>query len=391
MLHPIRLAVIGARRGHAHATTVQYLDNRIQLVAVCDTNPEMLAEWREQPEVRCFESYEELLADDGIDAVCIATPMTMHAAQSILALQAGKHVLCEVTAAWTIEECRELVAAAQASDRTYMMAENCCFFREVMMIGQMVEHGIFGELISAEGSYLHDCCDLYFNDAEHLAWRGELRHAHARNWYPTHSLGPVCKWLGINETDKLKTTATWGSNTSAVAAYARRNFGADSPYAQSEFWQMPDLCHTLLRTEKGVLINHRLDASSPRPRPQNRYALQGTNASFVSNPDLDADPLVWIRDRSSTSQTGIAEEWESLWEYSDEFEHPLWREYGEVALKCGHNGADFFVLQEFASAIVENRRPLIDVYNAATWSAISPLSEISLTQNNRSVEVPNFK
>lgn len=391
MQNPIRLAVVGARRGHAHASTAQFLDNRIQLVAVCDTNPALLAEWRDKPGVRCFDAYEQLLADPEIDAVCIATPLLMHARQSIQALEAGKHVLCEVTAAWTLEECHALVAAAERSDRTYMMAENCCFYREVLMVGEMVRRGVFGELISAEGSYLHDCCDLYFNNAETLAWRGELRHASPRNWYPTHSLGPVCKWLGINETDTFKTTATWGSGSKAVAAYARRNFGAESPFAKSSFWVMPDLCHTLIRTGKGVLIEHRLDAASPRPRPQNRYALQGTNASFVSNPDSDADPLIWIRGSSPASQTGTAEEWESLWKYADEYEHPLWREYGEVALKCGHDGADFFVLREFAAALIENRRPYVDVYDAVAWSCISPLSEDSIRQGNASVEVPLFK
>lgn len=388
---PIRLAVVGARRGHAHVDVAQHLDNRIKLVAVCDSNPAMLAEWSDNPDVRCISSYEELLADPEIDAVCIATPLTQHARQSIQALEAGKHVLCEVTAAWTIEECRELVAAVEKSDRTYMMAENCCYFREVMMVGQMVERGVFGEIIGAEGSYLHDCSDLYFQDGERLTWRGDLRHEIANNWYPTHSLGPVCNWLGVGKTDKLKTMATWASNAPAVARYAKQNFGADSPFADPDFWRMPDLSNTMIRTEKGILIEHRLDASSPRPRHQNRYSLQGTDASFVLNLDYGDEPLIWIRGVSPTSKTGVAEEWESLWKYADEYEHPLWREFGEVALSCGHGGADYFVLREFASAIIEQRPPFVDVYDAVAWSCISPLSTQSIAQGGAPVEIPNFK
>ena len=388
---PIRLGIVGAGRGHNHADAVQLLDGLLRVTAVCDNDPEMLKSWRDNPKVTCYENYDDLLADPDIDAVCIATPIRLHAQQSIQALNAGKHVLCEVTAAFTLEECCELLATVLRSGRTYMMAENCCFFREVMMVDQMVKRGVFGEIISAEGSYIHDCRKYYFQDAENMAWRGQLRHEFANNWYPTHSLGPVCKWLGINQTDKLKTTATWPSNSAAVAAYARRNFGEDSPFGDENFWKMPDACSTLLRTEKGILIEHRLDLASPRPRHQNRYALQGTRASFVLNADVDAGPLIWISDSSPTNADGTATEWESLWKYADEYEHPLWREFGEVAIRTGHAGGDYFVLREFALAIIEERPPLVDVYDAVTWSSISELSEMSIKQGSAPVAVPDFK
>ena len=129
-------------------------------------------EHRDMPEIRCYQNYEDLLADPFIDAVCLATPLRLHAQQFIQALYAGKHVLCEVTAAWTLEECWELIAAANRSKGTYMMSENCYFFREVMMVQNMVDGGVFGELTSAEGSYLHDCRKYYFQDEQHIRRAG---------------------------------------------------------------------------------------------------------------------------------------------------------------------------------------------------------------------------
>lgn len=385
----IRLAVVGARRGLTHIRTIAHLQNLLTLTGVCDTNPQMLKEW-EGSEVKLYRHYDELLADPEVDAVCLATPVQLHARQSIAALQAGKHVLCEVTAAWTLEEGRQLIAAVEQSGLTYMMAENCCFFRGIMMVARMVELGLFGELISAEGSYLHDCSDLCFSGPQELAWRGELCHRHSCNWYPTHSLGPVCQWLGINRSDRLASLASWGNRPVALSAYSERNFGKDSRFAQPDFWRMPDTCNTLLRTERGVLIEHRLELSSPRPRPQNRYALQGTHASFVLNPDFDDTPRIWLRDQSPTSPTGLAKEWESLWKYADQWEHPLWKEFGEVAMQTGHYGADFFVLREFGRAIAERRRPAVDVYDAVTWSAVTPLSAASLAEGGKPVEIPCF-
>jgi len=404
---PIRVAVVGGRRGATFAHSAQSLADKVTLAAVCDTNEKVLEPWRTQG-VRCYNDYAKLLEDDAIDAVCLATPMRLHARQALEAMAAGKHVLSEVAAACTMEECWDLVRAVERGSLTYMMAENCCFWRDAMMVGEMVRRGVFGELISAEGDYLHDCRELLLDADGTINWRGESRRDDFCNDYPTHSLGPVCKWLGINETDGLATTATWNSGSFATAAYMRRNLGAEHALCEPTQWRLPDHVVTLIRTRRGVLVKHCLDHSSPRPgavpeiagaaptvarrsHSTNRYALQGTHAAFTSNITPDLEPLIWIEDRSPTKANGIAEEWEPLYTYADEFEHPLWRQYGHEAIKAGHRGGDYFLLMEFADAIIEGRPPLIDVYDAVTWSSIMPLSAISLQNNNMSVEVPNFK
>lgn len=387
---PLRVAVIGAARGRSFAHSAQHIPNKVRLEAVCDLREEALAPWGAQG-VRCFTDYEQVLNDPNIDAVCIATPLKLHAAQAIAALGAGKHVLSEVTAAFTMQECWDLIRAVEASGLTYMMAENYCYMRDVMMVDEMVRQGVFGELIYAEGSYIHTVPELQFHEDGTLTWRGELRRDDYSNVYPTHSLGPVCQWLGINRTDRLKTTSTWQTKSASMPFYTQRMLKEDNPYRHKTDWRLPDSVTTMLRTENDVLIAHRFDCASPRPHNMHYYLLQGTHAAFNSNVDPGQEPLVWIADRSPTNQAGAAGAWEPLFKYADEFEHPLWRQSREEAAKAGHGGGDYFILREFTDAILEGRAPAIDVYDAVTWSSLTPLSAESMANNNCAVEVPDFK
>ncbi len=391
MKTPIRFAVVGARRGLSFVNSAKQFSETIQLHAICDTREDALKEWRADSSVRCYNDYQQLLEDSDIDAICLATPVPMHARQAIAALDAGKHVLSEVTAAYEIDEAWDLIAAVERSGKTYMMAENYCFMRDVLMVQNMVEKGVFGEITFAEGSYIHDCRDLYFEENGELTWRGNIRHTRDGNTYPTHSLGPVCRWLGINKTDKLTTTSTWQSGSRALTHYAKRNHPSNQEYSQPSFWPHADTVTTLIRTQNEALIESRIDWASARPHHMTRYGLQGTTAAFTSQADASNEPLIWIEGRSPMNSTGVAEGWEPLYKYADEFEHPLWKTHLEAATKAGHGGGDFFVLREFADAVIENRPPLIDVYDAVTWSSITPLSQQSIAQGNAPIQVPDFK
>ena len=172
---PIRLAVVGGRRGGSFNVAMEHLRDRVTLTAVCDRSPAMLQTWRDNhPGIGTFDDYDRLLADDVCDAVLIATPMQHHAAQTIAALEAGKHVMSEVTACVSHDEALALIAAVERSGLVYMMIENYTYMRPHMMVRHMVERGLFGELTYAEGMYVHDCRGLKFNDDGSLTWRGEM-------------------------------------------------------------------------------------------------------------------------------------------------------------------------------------------------------------------------
>ena len=388
---PIRLAVVGGRRGASFNRALDAFAGRVVLRAVCDLDEQTLDSWRARhPGIETYTSYERLLGESDCDAVLLATPMPLHAGQAIQALRSGRHVASEVIAATTLDECWALVEAVEQTGRTYMLAENYCYSRANMMVRRMVEAGVFGETVYAEGAYIHDCRNLMFDERGAITWRGGMRRRWNGNTYPTHSLGPVAQWLGINRTDRLVSTSTWKTPARAARAYVAERFGSDHPATQSGFFLGGDSATTVIETEQGHLILLRVDSASPRPHNMTHYVLQGSKAAYLSGRHEREDPLVWIDGRSPGTSPGDAE-WETLWAYSDEYEHPRWRQWGEEARRAGHGGGDFFVIEDFVSAIESGEPPAIDVYDAVTWSAIMPLSLESVARGGAPMEVPSFR
>jgi len=392
---PIKMGAVGGRRAMAFRQAASHLSDQVRFTAICDPDPEVLKTWRRQdPEIQAFSRFEDLLDRGDCDALLIATPLSLHAAQAIQALAAGKHVLSEVPAICTLEEGWALIEAAEASDRVYMMAENYCYTRPNRLVLSMVRHGLFGDLTYAEGAYIHDCRHLLFDENGELTWRGRYRREVNGNSYPTHSLGPVAQWLGINRTDRLVSLATWMTREEAAHRYAAERLGADHPAARPGYFQHGDSATTVIQTERGALIVLRVDWVSPRPHNMTHYVLQGTRGAYVS-PRYDGErPLVWIdgHDRGASPpdpERGEAT-WSSLWTYAERYEDEAWRQWGERATGAGHGGGDFFVLLDFVEAIRNDIPPPIDVYDAVTWSAVIPLSQESVRRGGAPVPVPDF-
>jgi predicted dehydrogenase len=325
-----------------------------------------------------------MLRADACDAVIIATPMGMHARQSIEAMRAGKHVLSEVAACTTHREALDLIRTVRETGVTYMMAENYCYTGTHMMVLNMVKKGLFGGLTYAEGMYLHDCRSLCYYPDGRMTWRGEARRDMPRgNCYPTHSLGPISQWLGINRDDRLDTVYSVSTTALTMAQYARDRFGAKNAGAKPGHWSLGDSNSVMIRTKMGRVISLRFDANSLRPHHMATHELQGTTAVFRTTPNPYEDPLIWIDGRSPGGEAkgrkkrgnvSHAESWEKLSKYTGEFEHPRWKRHRETALKAGHGGGDFFELEDFLDAI-EGRSPCpIDVIDSVTWSSIIWLS-----------------
>lgn len=396
---PIRLAVVGGRRGRSFNRALTVLTDKVRLTAVCELQEHLLAQWKQSnPDVKTYTSYDLLLEDPEIDAVLLATPLVIHAQQAISALRAGKHVLSEVIAAHTLEDCWQLLETVEQTGLTYMMAENYCYMRPNMMVGEMVRRGAFGRITHVEGAYLHDCRQLTHHSDGSLTWRGELQRAYNGMNYPTHSLGPLAQWLGIGRegSDAFDYMTTFTTGSAAMRHYFREHVDAEHPGAKDErYWRQGDSATTLIRTKQGVVITLRLDWVSARPHNMTHYGLQGTMGAYVSPRHDGEDPLVWLDGRSPGKSEGLngqtSAKWEPLWTHAAEFEHPLWRKWNEEAKQAGHGGGDFFVLDEFAGAILEKRRPAIDVYDAVLWSSVFPLSMQSAAEQGKPVPFPDFR
>ncbi len=387
----VKLAVVGGHRGNAFNRSLEFLQDRVELTAVCDLSEQVLAAWQSShPGIQTFTSYDDLLDKGDCTAVFVATPMLLHAGQAIRAMEAGKHVVSEVIAATTLDECWQLVETVERTGLVYMLAENYCYMRPNMMVLNMAQQGVFGDLTYAEGAYIHDCRYLIFDDQASPTWRGQLRRQFDCNTYPTHSLGPVAQWLTHGPGgDRMVSTATWTSAGKSAQRFALESLGPEHPAAQDAFWRLGDSATTVIRTERGAVIVLRVDWASARPHNMTHYVLQGVEGAYVSARHEREDPLIWIDGRSPGKSPGDAA-WEPLWNYSAQYEHPRWQQWREQAEQAGHGGGDFFILEDFVRSIQGGTPPPIDVYDAVTWSSIMPLSVQSVAQGSAPVEIPDF-
>jgi len=387
----IRLAVIGVGGRGTHLLRLSLGFPAIEVTAICDIDASHLARalnlveraGRRRPAgygERGPKDYRRMLERKDIDAVIIATPMQDHATMAIDTLHAGKAVLSEVAAAMTMDECWGLVRAVQETGGFYMLSENCCYFRNAMAVLNMVRAGLFGPLTYAECGYVHECRALLFKADGSLTWRGELVRDCIGNMYPTHAIGPVAQWLGINRTDRFVSLVSMTTRVGGAHRYAVKRFGPDSPQAAIEFKQ-GDSTSTLIRTASGAVIDLRYDILSARPhRTTTYYVLQGERASYRS-----VTNEIWLAAKSKSYR------WEPFDKYLAEFDDERWRREASRAAGSGHGGADYFTLQAFYTAVREGKEPPIDVYDAVTWSSIIPLSAESIRRGSEPVQVPDFK
>jgi len=281
----------------------------------------------------------------------------------------------------TLDECWNLVRASETSNRIYMLAENCCYYRQNLVVSEMIRLGLFGALTFAECGYVHDCRSYIFAKDGSLTWRGEMARDHIGNLYPTHALGPVCQWLGINRGDRLVSLTATSTQSLGLANYASKMSHPGKPGADVKF-KLGDSTSTIIRTAKGAVIDLRYDTVSARPHPSTTYfTLQGLRASYK---DDGTSQNVWLESQSKDYS------WEPLSKYQESYDHPLWRRSAQQAAKTSHGGADYFVVAEFLECLSTGRHPPINAYDAAVWSSIIPLSAESILSGGEPKKIPDF-
>jgi predicted dehydrogenase len=293
-------------------------------------------------------------------------------------MNTGKHAATEVPAAYTIDDCWQLVETSETTGRHCVMMENCNYDSVEMMILNMVKKGLFGELLHAECGYLHDLRRVKHDVDGEGVWR--RAHSMKRNGdlYPTHGLGPVSQCLDINRGNYFDTLVSFGTKTRGLHSYAAERFGADSPQAR-ETYALSDVVVTLLRTMNGETVILKHDTSSPRPYSRD-ILIQGTKGIVRKYPD----PMVYIEKRSPDDR------WEPIEDYTKQFKHPVWVDLEERSRGAGHGGMDFVEDYRLIDALLKGNPPDMDVYDAAVLSAVTELSERSIAQNGKPMTFPDF-
>lgn len=344
----------------------------VEVTALCDLDEQILKAMQEKHHIdQGFRVFEDMLATD-IDAVVIATPMQCHVPQAIAALQAGKHVLSEVTAGVTMDELWWLIENVEQSGKVYMMAENYCYMPDNQLIKNLVRQGLLGDVYYGEGEYLHNLRSLMrYNYGLHqngaTSWRKYWQMGKRGAYYPTHSVGPVMQWF---EGDRIASIACFGSG--------RHN---DLDLRQE------DTTVTLCQLASGKLVRIRLDALSPRPHQMAYYSIQGTKGVVESSRIAGGASQIWLTDMDPTVDEA---KWRPLRDFQD-YLPERYRVASDEQRQTGHGGGDFFIVEDFIQSILKGTPPPVDVYTACEWTAVGLLSELSITNQSRQIDMPHFR
>jgi predicted dehydrogenase len=401
----VKLGIIGTGfRGESHLSLALRRPD-VDIVAVCDVDDVMLQRTNDilkksgKPMPKVFTggpyAYRDLLnSTKDLDGVIIATPWEWHTPMILDSLNAGiKYVATEVILGITLQDHWDVVNAAEQHKANVMMLENVCYRRDVMAALNMVRQGLFGELLHLQGGYQHDLRSVKFNDGKppydhgvefgakafsEARWR--TNHSVHRNGdlYPTHGVGPLAMMADINRGNRFLSLSSFATKTRGLHNYIVKNGGEQHPNAAVRF-RLGDIVTTQIHCANGETIFLQHDTNNPRPYSLG-FRVQGTNGLW-----MDVAKSVYIEGQSKAS-----DEWDSIDTWFTKYDHPLWQRFSKDAEGAGHGGMDFFVLNAFVESIKRGVPTPQDVYDAATWSAISPLSEASIEAGFQPIPFPDF-
>jgi predicted dehydrogenase len=399
----VKLGFIGVGlRGQGHLE-LALSRNDVEVVAICDVQQRMIDMSKElvkksgkpMPQIIMDgdQGYKKLLENKNIEAVVIATPWEWHTVMCLDAMKAKKYVGCEVITGMTVEECWQLVRTSEDTGMPMMMLENVCYRRDVMAVLNMVRQNIFGELIHMQGGYQHDLRAVKFNDGKQAYgggvefgekgfseahWRTQHSVMRDGDLYPTHGIGPVAMMADINRGNRFTELVSYSTKARGLHEYIVKGGGENHPNAKVNF-KLGDVVTTMIKCAKGETILLQHDTNLPRPYSLG-FRVQGTAGIW-----MDLNNSIYIEGKSKE-----AHQWDNAQEWLDKYDHPLWKKYGNDAAGAGHGGMDWFVLNAFIESVKRKTNTPQDVYDAVTWSAITPLSESSIRLGGETVEFPDF-
>jgi hypothetical protein len=393
-IETVRLGIIGlGMRGPGAVDRMCNIEG-VEIVGLCDKDMSRVEKAQKilskygLPAAKSYggnpEAWKQMCESPDYDLIYITTPWKWHTPMAVYAMEHGKHAVSEVPAAVNLDEAWQLVETAERTRKHFMMLENCCYdFFELLTLN-MARQGFFGDLIHAEGAYIHDLRSLNFATAAEGGysdmWRLRENQKRRGNLYPTHGLGPVCQAMNINRGDRMDYLTSMSSNDFHMAKMAAELAEKDNFF--KEFATSPyrgNMNTTLVRTEKGKTIMIQHDVTSPNPYSR-IHLLSGTKGSARKWPE--------------PGRIAQGHEWfepARMKEIEEQYTPEIVKRVGEMAKKVGGHGGMDFIMDWRLIDCLRNGLPLDqNVYDAALWSAIAPLSEWSVANRSNSIDVPDF-
>lgn len=390
-LEVVRIGIIGiGMRGSDAVGRLSYIDG-VEIVAICDKYPERLAGAQKtlaslnRPKAKEYsgeDGWKALCESNNVDLIYTCTPWSLHTPIAVFAMNHGKHAATEVPAALTLDQCWQLVETSERTRKHCMMLENCCYdFFELLTLN-MARQGLFGEIVHAEGAYNHDLSTgwLFNKRAYADMWRIKENIGKNGSLYPTHGLGPVAQCMNINRGDLMEHLVSMSTADFSLAPLAKEMAAKDpffEPYVGKSY--RGNMNNTIIHTVKGktILIQH--DVSTPRPYSR-IHIVSGTKgmAQKWPSPARIAFGHSWIKE-------------DQLKTLEEKYTLPIVKHIGSIAKEVGGHGGMDFIMDWRLIDCLRNGLPLDqDVYDAASWSSIVPLSIQSTEKKSRTVDIPDF-
>ncbi|WP_260703340.1 Gfo/Idh/MocA family protein [Edaphobacter flagellatus] len=381
-----RIAMIGVG-GRGTSLLKNLLAADAQIVAVCDLvkekaeNAANLVEKDGQKRPDLYTSgphdFENMLKRNDIDFAITATPWDWHAPVALFAMTHGKDVAIEVPGVVTLEDCWNIVNTSEKTRKHCIMLENCCYGYNETLVLRMTNQGRFGDLMYGEGAYRHDLRSELFSDKGEGLWRRDEHTKRNGNLYATHGLGPVANYMSINRGDRFGYIVSMSTPERGLDAYRKAHLQPNDP-RMAEKYVCGDMNTSLIKTANGLTITVKHCVSLPNPYSRVNM-IAGTNGIFEDYP-----PRIYFDGDKNEAYT-------SLDQYKEQYIHPLWAKMGEVAKKSGgHGGMDFLMLYRLLQCVREGLPPDMDVYDAAAWASVGPLSVSSIAKGSAPFDFPDF-
>jgi len=387
----VRIGIVGlGMRGSDAVERLSYIDG-VEITALCDKYPDRVSkaqtalEKMGRSKAKGYsgeEGYKALCESNNVDLVYTPTPWHLHTPVAVYAMNHGKHAATEVNVGETVDQCWQVVETSEKTKKHCMMLENCCYdFFELLTLN-MVRQGLFGELVHAEGAYIHDLSkDYLFNKKAYAdMWRLKENIGKNGNLYPTHGLGPIAQCMNINRGDKFDHLVSMSTVDLTLNNLAKEMAEKDDFF--KEYVDRPyrgNMNTTLIRTNKGKSIMLQHDVSSLRPYSR-IHLVSGTKgvAQKWPGPERIAFGHSWIK----------KEELDDLYK---KYSPPIVNHIGEIAKEVGGHGGMDFIMDWRLIDCLRNGLPLDqNVYDAAAWSSIFHLSQQSVKEKSKTIDVPDF-
>jgi len=355
-MRKLKVGHVGGRTGYAYLFSTH---PRTELAAVCDIDPKVLEDDRKAfglKSSQCFRNYDDFVKTD-LDIVVVATPIPFHAEQSIKAMESGKHVLSEVTAGNTVEDCERLVRAVKRTGMKYMLAENMCYMHFIQEWKKMIHEGKLGRIYYAEGEYIHQIRRLLKDpQTGELLWRASRPPIH----YISHSLGPLLRMLN----DRVVKATGSGKGVNIMPGVG---LGAI------------DMQVGLFETTKGATIKVLRSQVVTREPSFHYYTIYGTKGC-IENTGFRAGAskgLLYIE-----GEDKAAEEIDCPWSDPNA---------PEEAKKGGHGTSEYYLIRDFINSIENDTKPPIDVVLGTDMTVPGLIAHEAAMKGNVWLAVPHFE